>query len=65
MASVQRHVCQSTGSSSLRPHAKVWGAQGGYDPDGKLYDAVIPNYLNPADYPLQTEKQGYYLYWAG
>ncbi len=41
---------------------KVWGAQGGYDPDGKLYDAVIPNYLNPADYPLQTEKQGYYLY---
>jgi len=41
---------------------KIWGAQGGFDPDGKFYDAVIPNYLNPADYPLQIEKQDYYLY---
>ena len=41
---------------------KIWGAQGGHDPDGKFYDAVIQNYLNPADYPLQTEKQDYYLY---
>ena len=41
---------------------KIWGAQGGYDPDGKFYDAVIPNYLNPNDYPLQVEKQDYYLY---
>ena len=41
---------------------KIWGAQGGYDPDGRFYDAVIPNYLDPADYPLQTTKGDYYLY---
>jgi len=41
---------------------KVWGAQGGYDPDGRFYDVVIPNYLNPDDYPLQTTKDDYYLY---
>jgi len=41
---------------------KIWGAQGGFDPDGKFYDAVIPNYLNPADYPLQVKKGDYYLY---
>ncbi len=41
---------------------KIWGAQGGYDPDGKFYDAVIPNYLNPNDYPLKVEKSDYYLY---
>jgi glycosyltransferase involved in cell wall biosynthesis len=41
---------------------KIWGAQGGYDPDGHLYDAVIPNYLNPDDYPLQLKKGDYYLY---
>jgi hypothetical protein len=38
---------------------KIWGAQGGYDPDGKFYDAVIPNYLNPDDYPFKAEKQDY------
>ena len=41
---------------------KVWGAQGGYDPDGKFYDAVIPNYLNPDDYPFKAEKEDYFLY---
>lgn len=41
---------------------KVWGAEGGFDPDGRFYDAVIPNYLNPADYPFQAEKQDYFLY---
>jgi glycosyltransferase involved in cell wall biosynthesis len=41
---------------------KVWGAEGGFDPDGRFYDVVIPNYLNPADYPLQVEKGDYYLY---
>ena len=41
---------------------KIYGAVGGYDPDGKFYDAVIPNYLNPADYPFKAEKQDYYLY---
>lgn len=41
---------------------KIWGAQGGFDPDGKFYDAVIPNYLNPNDYPLQVQKGDYYLF---
>lgn len=41
---------------------KIWGAQGGYDPDGRFYDAVVPNYLNPNDYPFQRDKQDYYLY---
>lgn len=41
---------------------KIWGAEGGYDPDGKFYDAVIPNYLNPDDYPFKVEKQDYFLY---
>jgi hypothetical protein len=38
---------------------KIWGAQGGYDPDGRFYDVVIPNYLNPDDYPLQATKGDY------
>ena len=41
---------------------KLWGAEGGYDPNGYFYDAVIPNYFDPNDYPLQTEKGDYYLY---
>lgn len=42
---------------------KIWGAQGGFDPDGRFFDRVIPNYLNPNDYPLATgPKGGYYLY---
>jgi glycosyltransferase involved in cell wall biosynthesis len=41
---------------------KIWGAQGGFDPDGRFYDAVIQNYLNPNDYPLQRMKGDYYLY---
>ena len=41
---------------------KMLGAQSGFDPEGKFYDAVIPNYLNPTDYPLQQKKQDYYLY---
>ncbi len=41
---------------------KIWGAQGGLDPDGKFYDAVIPHYLDPDHYKLQTKKSDYYLY---
>lgn len=41
---------------------KIYGAERGFDPDGRFYDAVIPNYLNPADYPFKAEKQDYYLY---
>lgn len=41
---------------------KIWGAEGSYDPDGKWYDCVIPHYLDPKDFPLQTKKSDYYLY---
>ena len=41
---------------------KLWGADDGYDPDGYWFDRVIPNYLNPEDYPLQVKKDDYYLY---
>ena len=47
------------------PTCTRFGArEGGFDPDGQFYDAVIPNYLNPADYPFQPDGgQGdYYLY---
>lgn len=47
---------------SYAHQAKIWAAQGGYDPDGKFYDAVINNYLLPDDYPLCMEKEDYYLY---
>jgi glycosyltransferase involved in cell wall biosynthesis len=30
--------------------------------DGNSYDAVIPNYFDPADFPLCTQKEDYYLY---
>ena len=41
---------------------KSGGGSGRYDPDAKFYDAVIPNYLNPDDYPFQEKKQEYFLY---
>jgi glycosyltransferase involved in cell wall biosynthesis len=41
---------------------KIWGAEGGFDPNGKFYDCVIPNYFDPADYPFQQEKGDYFLY---
>lgn len=40
----------------------IWAAQGGFDPDGRFYDAVVPNYFDPTDYPCQTDKGDYYLY---
>lgn len=30
--------------------------------DGNFYDAVIPSYYDPEMFPLQTEKEDYYLY---
>jgi glycosyltransferase involved in cell wall biosynthesis len=41
---------------------KIWGTQGGYDPDGKLYDVVIPNYFDPQDFLFSATKTDYYLY---
>lgn len=41
---------------------KTWGVQGGSDPDGKFYDAVIPACLDANLHPLQTRKDEYYLY---
>ncbi|MGA2500309.1 MAG: glycosyltransferase [Tepidisphaeraceae bacterium] len=32
------------------------------DPDGRLYDAVIPNSYDPADFPLGAHDGGYLLY---
>jgi glycosyltransferase involved in cell wall biosynthesis len=32
--------------------------------DGSWYDAVIPNYFDPADFPFQPEKQDYLLYFG-
>ena len=32
------------------------------DPDGRFYDAVIPNYYDVAEFPFQPVKQDYYLY---
>jgi glycosyltransferase involved in cell wall biosynthesis len=40
---------------------KVWGAEGGFDPDGKFYDVTIPHYLDPTAYPM-GKKGDYYLY---
>ena len=41
---------------------RIWGAEGGFDPDGKFQDCVIPNYFDPADYPFKAQKSDYYLY---
>jgi|WetSurMetagenome_2_1015567.scaffolds.fasta_scaffold09775_8 glycosyltransferase involved in cell wall biosynthesis len=41
---------------------KVWGTEGGYDPDGRWCDTVIPHYLNPDDFTPQFKKADYYLY---
>ena len=32
--------------------------------DGSWYDAVIPNYFDPADFPFQPDKQDYLLYFG-
>lgn len=43
----------------------VYGAQTGGDPhkaDGRYYDAVIPNYYDPADFPFSASKDDYYLF---
>lgn len=41
---------------------KLWGAEGGYDPDGYFYDAVIPNYFDLNDYKFSSRKENYFLY---
>lgn len=41
---------------------RVYGAECGLDPDGYFYDAVIPHYLDPLEYTLETNKKDYYLY---
>ena len=40
----------------------VYGQAGADRADGRWYDAVIGNYFDPADFPLQTEKGDYLLY---
>lgn len=46
---------------SYTHQACVYGTRS-QDPDGQLYDAVIPNYYDPADFPLCTDKKDYLLY---
>jgi glycosyltransferase involved in cell wall biosynthesis len=41
---------------------KIYGAQGGLDPDGKWYDTVIHHYLDPSEFPLKTSTRDYFLY---
>lgn len=41
---------------------KIWGIEGGYDPNGKFYDCVIGNYLDEEEYPFGAVKQDYFLY---
>jgi glycosyltransferase involved in cell wall biosynthesis len=48
---------------SYTHQACVYGQQSP-DPDGRLYDAVIPNSFDPADFPFHDEKSGYLLYLA-
>lgn len=33
-----------------------------YNSDGKFFDAVVPNYFDPADFPYSKEKDDYYLF---
>jgi glycosyltransferase involved in cell wall biosynthesis len=41
----------------------VYGAQqGAYKADGRNYDAVIPNYFEPDEFPFKEEKGDYLLY---
>jgi glycosyltransferase involved in cell wall biosynthesis len=39
----------------------VYGAMSS-DPDGRLYDAVIPNYYDPLDFEIANERKDYLLY---
>jgi glycosyltransferase involved in cell wall biosynthesis len=48
---------------SYTHQACVYGTRS-KDPDGPLYDAVIPNYFDPADFPFCAEKGDYLLFLA-
>jgi glycosyltransferase involved in cell wall biosynthesis len=42
---------------------RIYGQEAqGHDPDGHTYDAVIPNYYDPADFPFCSTVGDYYLY---
>lgn len=41
---------------------KIRGAEGGFDPESKFYDCVIPHFLNPESFPIKTVKGDYFLY---
>lgn len=46
---------------SYTHQAAVYGTRSS-DPDGCLYDAVIPNYYDPEEFPLVEKKEDYLLY---
>jgi glycosyltransferase involved in cell wall biosynthesis len=48
--------------ASYAHYHKIIGAEGGYDPDGKFYDTVIPHYLDSSMYPCKTKSGSYYIY---
>lgn len=41
--------------------SKIYGVKG-YDTNGQFYDAVIPNYYDPADFPFSNTKDDYFLF---
>jgi glycosyltransferase involved in cell wall biosynthesis len=41
---------------------KIWGAEGGFDPNGKFYDTVIPHFLDKDDFVFNPNKQDYFVY---
>ncbi len=45
-------------------HQAAVYAMSSKDPDGFLYDAVIPNYFDPADFPFVAQPGAYLLYLA-
>jgi glycosyltransferase involved in cell wall biosynthesis len=48
---------------SYAHQARIYGQESpNADPDGRYYDAVIPNYFDPADFPFGPAAGDYFLY---
>lgn len=48
--------------SYAQMHKVYMFGKNGYNTDGGNYDAVIPNYFDPDDFPFGAEKDDYYLF---
>lgn len=53
--------CKNRAFESYAIMHQIWGVEGGYNPDGKFYDAVIPNYFDLNDFQYQPNKEDYFL----